>query len=154
MLIPCEQEITARFGSCQDVENFGLYRQAVDFDSDAFGRRVASARAWIGLKPKVLASAVGRTPEAINAIERGDRIGAPDKLLLSALAASLNVSEEWLLSGTEPPWLSARSAAGVDEAVVAQALETLTAALRPLLRPEDQPGQQPAEDSSRRRRSA
>jgi transcriptional regulator with XRE-family HTH domain len=86
------------------LENFASYRGGVDFDSKAFGRRVASAREWIGLKPKELAAALGRSAESVNAIERGDRKDPPDKLLLTALAEALKVEAPWLLSGTQPPW--------------------------------------------------
>lgn len=88
------------------MENFSQYRRAVAFDPLWFGRRVAAARAWAGLKPKELAVALGRSTEAINAMERGDRVAPPDIHFLRALAEALDVSEEWLLDGRQPPWIN------------------------------------------------
>lgn len=87
------------------------------WDPARFGRRVAAAREWRDLRPKELAGVLGRSTETVNAIERGDRIGPPDKLLLGALAHALGVGEEWLLRGSEPPWMVSSAAgerAGVD----------------------------------------
>jgi transcriptional regulator with XRE-family HTH domain len=104
------------------------YRAAVTYDPVAFGRRVASARAWIGLKPKELAKRISRSPEAINRIERGEHLTEPDPLMLGALAAELGQSEEWLLGGEEPPWLSSNE--GNEIAELRDQLETEVARLR------------------------
>lgn len=78
----------------------------VTYDGAAFGRRVASAREWAGLEPKELARRVGVHVESINRIERGGRRKQPRKAELRLLAEALGQTEEWLLEGEVPPWVS------------------------------------------------
>lgn len=77
------------------------YRRDVSssFDGAAFGRRIASARASLGLKPKQIAQRVGKSAEAINRWERGALLKPPSKGDLRLLAEALGQSEEWLLEG-------------------------------------------------------
>jgi transcriptional regulator with XRE-family HTH domain len=111
------------------VEKLSKYRGLVDFDPIWFGRRVAAARAWAGLKPKELAAALARSTEAINAIERGDRVQRPDTHFVRALAGELHVTEEWLLAGDVPPWaLSPGQPAGIDPRLVRAAEQIADAA--------------------------
>lgn len=86
------------------MEISDTYRGTVEFDPISFGRRLASAREWRGLRPKELAATLGRAAESINAMERGDRVNRPDKLVVEKLAQELGVSQEWLLGGSLPPW--------------------------------------------------
>jgi transcriptional regulator with XRE-family HTH domain len=83
------------------------YRRPVAFDPVAFGRRLASAREWRGLEPKQLAAELGISTEAINRWERGGLAKPPNKLALEKLSELLSQPVEWLLSGTDPPWLTA-----------------------------------------------
>lgn len=85
----------------------------MSFDAEGFAHRVRSARVWRGIVPKELAIALGRTDQAIYDLESGSRRTPPDKLLLRALASELGQTEEWLLSGTEPPWVA--GSAGANE---------------------------------------
>lgn len=122
-----------------------------------FGRRVAAARVWKGLEPKELAVALGRSTEAVNAMERGDRVRAPDKLLLEALAHELNVTPEWLLKGEEPPWAVSQSGASgsgaVDERLVqvAEQVAEIAATLDVLVSEQGRPPVAPQAGPARRR---
>jgi transcriptional regulator with XRE-family HTH domain len=80
------------------------YGQRVSFDGQAFGRRVAAARAWRGLEPKQVASFLGVSPEAINRWERGGLQRPPARGQLQLLAEVLEQPRDWLVEGTSPPW--------------------------------------------------
>ena len=86
------------------MEQNAPYRRPVDFEAPAFGRRVAAAREWAGLKPKQLAERLGVSPEAVYRLERGTRLTSPRRAELRLLAETLDQSEEWLLRGESPPW--------------------------------------------------
>ncbi len=85
------------------------YRRSVEFDPQAFGRRLAAARAWLGLEAKQVARHLELSAEAINRWERGGLRRAPARGHLRLLAEVLEQPEEWLLRGTSPPWRSAAS---------------------------------------------
>ncbi len=65
-----------------------------DVDPNAFGRRVATRRAKLGLSQDALADLVGMKQQGIDAIEQG-RVKRPR--LLKELAKTLRTSEDWLL---------------------------------------------------------
>jgi len=83
------------------------YSRAVPFDGAAFGRRIAAAREWLGLEPKQLAQPLGVSPETINRWERGGLENPPVKGQVRLLAEVLHQTEEWLLTGEQPPWSAA-----------------------------------------------
>jgi transcriptional regulator with XRE-family HTH domain len=71
-------------------------------DPNAFGRRVASRRAKLGLSQEELAKKIGMKQQGVDAIEQG-RSKRPR--LLRELARTLQTSEDWLLwrRGAEEP---------------------------------------------------
>ncbi len=86
------------------------YSPLMSFDAAAFGRRLASARAWRGLEPKQVAHHLDVTPETVNRWERGGLEKPPAKGQLLLLAEILQQPESWLLDGEQPPWLTSPAA--------------------------------------------
>jgi transcriptional regulator with XRE-family HTH domain len=132
-------------GLCQDLEVFPAYRGPfMPFDAEGFAHRLRAARVWKGLAPKELAAALGRTDQAVYDLESGKRRTPPDMLLMRALAAELGQSEEWFLSGTEPPWRTESSEIPSD---VMRRLADARAALEEV----EEAARRSAEASTRRR---
>lgn len=98
-----------------------IYGRGVSvFDAHGFGRRVAAARVWAGIEPKELAHRLGISDESIYRMERGERKRPPGRGELGLLAEILGQPDEWLLSGTEPPWNGDRpTGPGADEVLAA-----------------------------------
>lgn len=61
------------------------------------GRRIASARALLGLNQLELAKHIGVSANAISMYEKDQRSPKPE--MLSALSRALDVSVDWLLHG-------------------------------------------------------
>jgi transcriptional regulator with XRE-family HTH domain len=80
------------------------YGRPMNFDGRAFGRRIASARVWLGLEPKEVALQLDLSAEAINRWERGGLQRAPKRGQVRLLAEVLQVPADWLLAGDTPPW--------------------------------------------------
>lgn len=68
-------------------------------DSNSIGLRIKEVRERLGLNQAKLAAQAEITPAAISQIESGDRI--PSTPILRRLAASLEVSTDYLLGNTD-----------------------------------------------------
>jgi len=72
----------------------------------ALGSRVRAARRRVGLTQEALAARVGKTPESVSNIERGQQLPMLDTL--AALAAALDVPLREFFEGADEPGQSAR----------------------------------------------
>lgn len=64
-------------------------------------KRLSEAREGRGLSRRRLSLDAGLTDSVVGQIERGD-IADPSSATLGALAAVLNVSTDWLITGEQP----------------------------------------------------
>lgn len=99
------------------------YARSVPFNPEAFGRRLAAARAWRGLEPKQVARHLGISSEAVNRWERGGLQRAPAKGQVLLLAEVLEQPADWLIEGHTPPWMQGALARDEDVLAVFAALD-------------------------------
>ncbi len=86
--------------SCKSYAAYNLNMSEHEDKIKALGRRVQKLRRELGFTQEQFASSVGRTPQHLSKLERGDR--GPSLDLLFTIASELQIPPSELLKSSDP----------------------------------------------------